>query len=144
MNEWVFAVLTVVNVISLALIFVIYHNMISMKLHITQSHTGLATILGRIMAVEATLVRMATGLTDLVNTTGEMLDRVDGPTRPIFKTSDGKYVASSIDELISKMKGDKKSSEYFSDEEVDKLRKLFEPDDDIDDIIDDLDELEDK
>ena len=44
-----------------------------------------------------------------------------------------------IDELINKMKGDKKDSEYFSDDEVDKLRKLFEPDED-----DDSDEPEDK
>ena len=139
MNEWVFAVLTVVNVISLGLIFIMYHNIISMKLHITQAHTGLATVLAKVMGVEMALTRVSNGFTELVNTTGELLDRVDGPTGPLYKTTDGKYIATSIDELINKMKGDKKDSEYFSDDEVDKLRKLFEPDED-----DDSDEPEDK
>lgn len=142
MNEWVFAVMAVVNVISLVLIFIMYHNMISMKLHITQAHTGLASILSRTLAIEATLVRISGGFTDLVDTTGNLLDRMEGSMSPLFKTSDGKYVASSIEELIIKMKTDKKDSEYFSDEEVDKLRQLFEPDDDIDDI-DDLKDPED-
>lgn len=138
-NELVFVVLAVVNVISLMLIFIMYHHIISMKLHLTQAHTGLATVLGKILNVEMVLSRMSNGFTELINTTGDLLDRVDGPPS-LYKTTDGKYVASSIDELINKMKNDKKDSEYFSDDEVDKLRKLFEPDDDIDD----LDEPEDK
>lgn len=141
MNEWVFVVLAVVNVISLVLIFIMYHNMISMKIHVTQMHTGMSAILGRVMNLEQLLARVSNGFTELITSTESLIDRIDSPSGQLFKTTDGKYMASSLDELINKMKGDKKDSEYFSDEEINKLRNLFDPGDDDD--IDDLDDLED-
>jgi hypothetical protein len=60
-----------------------------------------------------------------------MVDSTNGGSNKVlYKTADGKYTGRSVDELINKIKKDGNSDEYFTDDELDKLKKMFDPDDD--------------
>jgi hypothetical protein len=54
--------------------------------------------------------------------------------RGMYKTTDGKYTARSLEELIYKIKQDDAEDLYFSKDELDNLKKMFEEslDEDID------------
>jgi hypothetical protein len=48
----------------------------------------------------------------------------------LYKTTDGKYSAHTVDELIEKIKKDGAGDDYFDEEELDKLKRLFDTEDD--------------
>lgn len=132
--ETVFVVSAALSTIQLLLVFVLFTNFISVKIQIQQIHNGLGAVLNKLVGLEQTTGKMAVGFTEFIKMTEDIVDRVDD-TRfgQIYKTSDGKYSAQSLDELINKIKNDGNQTEYFSDEELTKLRRLFEEDDDFDD-----------
>lgn len=70
-------------------------------------------------------------------------DEMMGGPGPIFRSLDGKYTASSLEELISKMQSDPDSGITSAD--VDQLRNMFNGlTDDMDDDDDDLEEWQKK
>ena len=141
--ETVLVVIALINIIVLILTFIMYTSLISIKIYINQMHVGMATILGKVMALESVTSKLATGFTEAIGLTEEMLARMDtgsiGHSNQIYKTKDGKYTAKTLDELLNKIKDDDAESEYFSDFDVDKLRDLFEEDDDEEDYDGPLD-----
>jgi hypothetical protein len=129
--ETVFIVSSVINVLLLVLVFIMYTNLLSMKTYITQLHTGTSTILNKIFIMDQTVNRLAVGFTEFINTTEALVDRIDGDGvgNTLYRTGDGKYSAKSLEELIEKISRTGSETEYFSDDELNKLRKMFETED---------------
>jgi hypothetical protein len=137
--ETVVIVISIMNLISLVLTFLMYSQFMSTRVYISQIHSGLASVLGKVISVEHTTVKMAQGFTEMIATIESVLSKLDSSSfkygNQIFKTKDGKYTGSSVDELLEKIRDAGEESEYFSDTEIDQLRKLF--DDGSDDEDDD-------
>ncbi len=71
---------------------------------------------------------------EFIRLTENVVDTVNGSnSKVMYKTTDGKYTARTVDELIEKIKRDGNTDEYFTDDELDKLKKMFDPDDDFND-----------
>jgi hypothetical protein len=142
MFETVMIVIGIINVLLLILTFLMYTYLVSAKVHISQMHVGMSSILGKVMSLEIVTSKMAAGFTEVVTLTEDMIGRLDIPSggysNQVYKTKDGKYTAKSLDELLDKIREDEAESEYFSDTEIDKLRDMFEGDDEDDeDTLDD-------
>lgn len=108
--------------------------MLNMKIQLQQVHTGLATALTKLFATEHVLGKLANGFTEFIKLMENTIDQTtDFGHKILYKTTDGKYTANTVDDLINKIKQDGKGDEYFTDEELDKLKKMFDPEDDDDD-----------
>lgn len=134
-----------INLFVLIIVCLMFTSNIKNTLYISQLHTGMTTILGRVLSVEATTVKIANSFTEFINSTGDMMDKlmmINSPNRmnSIYKTTDGKFTASSLDELIGKIKKSGSETDYFNDEELDKLKKMFEESDDYLDEEEDSDD----
>jgi hypothetical protein len=132
--ETVVIVMGIVNILVLLLTFLMYTHFISAKVHISQMHVGMSSLLGKVMSLEIVTAKMAAGFTEVIALTEDVIGRLDMPTggysTQVYKTKDGKYTAKSLDELLNKIREDEAESEYFSDTEIDKLRDMFDDDDD--------------
>lgn len=133
--EVVLVASSVINVLLLLLVFISYSHINTMRMHISQLHSGMATALNKLMGMEQVLSKLATGFADFVNMTGELIEKIDGNSPimqfgQVYRTADGKYTATSIEELISKIREDDVEEKYLSEEEINKLKKLFEENDD--------------
>ena len=134
--ELVVVVTAVVSVLSLILNFIMYGFISSMRVQTTQMHVGLGSMLGKIMGIEQTLVKLSNGFSEFIDVTGDLLDRMNGASGSnglAYRTADGKYTAHTLEELIAKIKSDSADGEYFTDDDITKLRHMFEEDDDDDD-----------
>lgn len=132
----------IINIITLVIVAVNYIGNVKNVLYVQQLHTGMTSILARILALEATTTKIGNSFTDFINTTGDMIDKLmmmnsSNRMNPLYKTVDGKFTATSIDELIDKIKQSGSESKYFNEDEIDKLKKMFE---DNDDYLDEDDE----
>lgn len=125
----VIIVSTVINVLSLILVFLMYTYLLNLKMQMQQLHAGMSTTLTKLFSVEHTLSKMSNGFTEFIRLTESAMDQMYSG-KALYKTSDGKYSAKSIDELIEKIKKDGTTDEYFSEEELDKLKRLFDNEDD--------------
>ena len=140
--ETVVIVIGIMNMLLLILTFLMYTHLVSAKVHISQMHIGMSSILGKVMSLEVVTSKMAAGFTEVVTLTEDIIGRLELPSggysNQVYKTKDGKYTAKSLDELLDKIREDEAESEYFSDTEIDKLRDMFEGDDEDDeDTLDD-------
>jgi hypothetical protein len=139
--ETVVIVIGVMNVLLFILTFLMYTHLVTAKVHISQMHVGMSSILGKVMSLEMVTSKMAAGFTEVVNLTEDMLGKMDIPggySAQVYKTKDGKYTAKSLDELLDKIREAEVESEYFSDIEIDKLRDMFDGnDEDDEDTLDD-------
>jgi hypothetical protein len=133
--ELVVVISAVVCVLSLILNFIMFMYVNSMRVHVTQLHAGLGSMLGKILSLEQLTGKIANGMTEFINVTGELVERIDmmtGSKQPVYRTADGKYSANTLEDLINKIREDHASDEYFTDDDIKKLRDLFEDDDDDD------------
>jgi len=139
--EAVVVISAVLNILLIVLVFLMYTSLISMKMQINQMHIGMSTMLSKLLMLENITARIGTGFTEFIDATGDMLEKIEfminGPSRRVYKTSDGKFVAGSVDELMNKIKGSDSAGEYFSEDEINKLRNLFEENDEDEDEDDD-------
>jgi len=127
----VLVVLVIINGIALALLFKLYSDSVAMNIYIAQMHDGLGTVVGRIGQLEQVVGKIGNAFGEFTNASTKMIDTfMSSKGHSLFRTTDGRYTASSLEELLQKIKNDDKESEYFSDDEVNKLRDLFEDDDD--------------
>lgn len=119
----------VISLFSLIITFLTFLHVLNMKNQVNQIYTAMSTVLGRIFSIETIVGKMSHGFTEFIRMADNMLGYPSTDNKIIYKTTDGKYTAKSVDELIEKIKKDGNSDEYFTDEELDKLKNLFEPDD---------------
>lgn len=123
----------VVNLFGIILLFLTFLNVYNMKIQTQQIHVGLSTTLSKLFAIEHILTKLGNGFTEFIRLTENMVDQVNSPGHKVlYKTTDGKFTARTIDELIDKIKKEGNSNDYFSDEELDKLKKMFDSEDDFD------------
>lgn len=125
------AVLHVFSVIFIILTFMMAANA---KTQLQQLHAGMITALGKLFTAEQLLQKINNGFAEFIRLTDSMLDQ---SPNTFFKTGDGKYTARTFDELIEKINDSESVNNYFSEEELEKLRNLFNADDDSDDEDDD-------
>ena len=132
-TEVLLVVSTVINVFSIIIIFIMFLNILNMKMQVQQIHTGLSTTLAKLFTIEHVLGKIGNGFSEFIRLTESMVDHVNGTNdKVLYKTTDGRYTARTVDELIDKIKKDGNSDEYFTDEELDKLKNMFNSDDDND------------
>jgi hypothetical protein len=135
--EVVLVASSVINVILLVLVFIMYANISTMKIHLTQVHAGLGSVLGKMLAMEQVISKLAMGFSEFVEMSGNLIDRLNGElsdteTGALYRTIDGKYSASSLEELMEKIKGNEDDRNTFN-EDIDRLKNIFEDDDTLSD-----------
>lgn len=133
--ETVVVVSAVINVILLICVFYLVITISHITTFINQMHAGLANVVTRLFGMEQMVNKLGAGFTRFIQMTEGMLERIsdDGEVGRVYRTTDGKFSARTLDELIAKIKESGEETEYFSDEELNKLKKLFEEDDSFDD-----------
>ena len=139
-TETVLVGVAIINVLLLFLVFSIYVSMMGLKFNISQIHSGISTAIIKLTAIEQFSQRLGTSFTEFINVVEGMMERLDNVMHikngQVYKTVDGKYTAGSIEELIEKIKRNNEEDDHFSEEEMDKLRNLFETDDDDETSLD--------
>jgi hypothetical protein len=137
MIEMVIAALLVINIFVVLLVFSSYRDLQNVKLLNQQTHAAMGTLVGRLLNMEQVMGRVIGGLTELINFTETIMDKVEFDVAQEYRTIDGKYSARSVDELMDKMQRDKEGD---TDDFMGNLRNLFENPDDDDDDEDEDDE----
>lgn len=145
------SVLIVVGIVNIILLFInlsVYRDVSNFKLLLSQAHAGIAGLSQKLNSQENFLNRLGSAFSDLTNSLESMSEKFQfmlesGPRMgSMYRTIDGKYSASSLEDLLNKIKDDNVEEKYLSSDEMDALRKLFhkeemENDEDIQDDDDD-------
>lgn len=139
-TELVLVVSCVINILLLVLVFLNYKEILTTRSSIKESHVVLLATLSKVQNLEHLSNKIGTTLSEFINLTGNVVDRLEtmidnSRSKHFYKTSDGRYTATSLEELMNKIKDSDDGSKYFSDDELDKLRDMFgdEGDDDLED-----------
>lgn len=140
--ETAVVVLTVISVISFLINFVMFLKITEMRVHLNQVHASMGSILTRILGLEQITSKLTTGFSEFMDSFGDIIDHLgmmnmNGTHSQLFRTTDGKYSATSLEDLVDKIKKDGKDSEYFKDHSIDDFKNLFEDDDDEDEFLKD-------
>lgn len=121
----------VLSTLTAALTFLLFVYTLNIRNQVQQIYQSMSTVLMKLFVIEQITSKMATGFTDFVKLTEEAFDSAQGPKGSmLYKTMDGKYSAHTVDELIEKIKKDGTAHDYFDEEELDKLKRLFDNEDD--------------
>lgn len=129
----------VLNVLFMALIIPLIKDIVAIKLLMTQLHSATTALASRAINQELMISKLGSSFADFVNMATNMIDRIDmisGSGR-IYRTADGKFSGTSIQDLMDKIRNAGEEGEYMSKEDMendmDRLRKMFEQPDDTDD-----------
>jgi len=135
-TETVFIVSAVLNVVVLFILLSMYRDTNATKLLIGQIHGALGNVASRVHAQEAYLQKLGSAFSDFTNLMESVAEKIEMVTNmrqgSVYRTMDGKYAASSLQDLIEKIRKDGVESEYLSEEELEGLRQLFADDDEDD------------
>jgi len=122
----------VLNVLFMALMIPLIKDMVTIKLLMTQIHSATAAIASRTTNQELMISKLGNSFSEFVDMVTNMIDRVDmiaGSGR-IYRTTDGRFSGTSVQELMDKIKEAGEENEYISKEDMindmDSLRKMFE------------------
>lgn len=143
--EIVLIIVCAINVLFIALMIPLIKDIVYIKLLMTQLHSATAGIASRAVNQELMISKLGNSFADFVNMANAMFDRLDmvaGAGR-IYRTVDGKYSGTSMQDLMDKIRSAGEEAEYTSKEDIetdmDRLRKLFEQDDTDDEEPEDYD-----
>jgi len=140
----VLIVIGVLNIMFMTFMMSLIKDVVSIKLLITQLHTATSTLASRSINQELMINKLGQGFSEFVNLATSMIDKVEmavmgggsmlGGGR-IYRTTDGKFTATSLDELMNKIKNSGKEEDYtpLTQDDMDKLRNLFEQSDEDED-----------
>lgn len=142
--EFIGFAIGLVNLILLFLCLSLYKDIISMKLLTQQLHQAMAGLSARAHQQEIVIHKLASSFNEFTNLVGSVVDRLDdfplmgmNPNMMrggmVYRTLDGKYAGSSLEDLINKIKKDGVEDNYLSEEEIEKLRQMFNDEDEDDD-----------
>jgi len=137
----VILVLTVVGIVNIILLFInlsIFKDLILMKVLITQMHNLLGVMGNKLQSQENYLHKIGNAFTEFTTLIENITDKLNsrgpfGMMGTMYKTMDGKYAASSLEELVDKIKADGNEDNYLSSDELEELRRMFDDDGDDDD-----------
>jgi len=140
--------LGLINIILLFLCLSLYKDIISVKLLTQQLHQAMAGLAMRNQQQEILLQKLSNSFNEFTNLMGNVVDRLDDfplmgmpPMKGggmVYRTLDGKYAGSSLEDLMKKIKDDGAEGNYLSEEEIEQLRRMFNEDDMEDDSDDDF------
>lgn len=128
--------LVLVNFIVLIGLILLIRDIVSIKLLSTQVHNALGNVVGRMQQQDIYLNKLGNAFGQFTSLIEGMVDKMNdqdmmGPRQGmLYRTIDGKYAASSLEDLVNKIKNDGAEDNYLSKDEIDDLRRLFEDDDD--------------
>jgi hypothetical protein len=118
--------------VSLWMVAGIWRDSLLAKQHLAELRTMVVGLNLRLTTYEKYFDKLGTGLNQLVAIMNS--SSMDSPGyHTMYRTMDGKYTATSIEDLLAKIRRDGLEKEYLSDEEIDGLRKMFQEEDDEDD-----------
>lgn len=131
--EVLIIVLCVLNAVTLGLLVSYSKDSVAQKLLVTQMHTALGTLSGRLAEQSAYLQKVGNAMTEFTNVMDNAVENMSrmpmgpgGQMGMLYRTLDGKYSAQSLEDLIDKIKKDGAEENYLSEDEINGLRKLFE------------------
>jgi hypothetical protein len=145
--EFVGFALGLINIILLFLCLSLYKDIISVKLLTQQLHQAMAGLAMRAQQQEVILHKISASFNEFTNLVGSVVDRLEdfplmaGPPMKggmLYRTLDGKYAGSSLEDLMKKIKDDGAEGNYLSEEEIEQLRRMFNEDDMEEDSDDDF------
>jgi len=128
--------LVLVNFIVLIGLVLLIRDIVSIKLLSTQVHNALGNVVGRMQQQDIYLNKLGNAFSQFTSLIEGVVDKINdqdmmGPRQGmLYRTIDGKYAASSLEDLVNKIKTDGAEDNYLSKDEIDDLRRLFEDDDD--------------
>lgn len=124
-----------VAVITMALLAGAYLKLEKLISRSSQQKIVNVAVTGRLKEIETFCNKLGTSITELISLLESITkyieqDNSHGVIDGVYKTLDGKYTANSIDELIRKIRNDDGSdSSELTQEDIDKMRKMFEDED---------------
>lgn len=127
--------LMVLNIILLFLLISVVKDLVLMKMITQQLHSGFASLLNRLNNQDVLLNKIGNAFNDMTNTISSMIDKLSifdhmpPNVGSVYRTVDGKYAGSTLEDLLKKIQAAGEEQNYLSQEELDGLRKLFEDDD---------------
>jgi hypothetical protein len=131
--------LVVINIILLFAVILLIRDIVGIKFLSSQMHNGLGNILNRMQQQDMFLNKLGNGFGQFTAMVENLVDKMNDQLGPrggmLYRTIDGKYAATSLEDLINKIKDNGEEKSYLSEEEIDGLRKLFEEDDDEEENI---------
>lgn len=138
-TETVLLLVGILNLILLIINLSMFKDLTSIKILIGQIHAGLGQVGAKLQSQEVYMQKLGSSFTEFTNIIEDALDKLDfpwnmmqGKPSAMFKTIDGKYTATTLEDLIEKIKKDGVESNYLSQDELNNLRRLFDTDDDED------------
>ena len=118
-------------------IILVMRDGLSTKGYVESNNRVLLSVMDQQVIQTALINKLGHTTSDLTNTISDLLDNMAGEmsNRPgaIFKTKDGKYTATSWEELITRIRNDGMEDKYFSQKDIDELKNMFESEEDDDD-----------
>jgi len=145
--EFIGFAIGLINIILLFLCLSLYKDIISVKLLTQQLHQAMAGLVMRTQQQEILLQKLSSSFNEFTNLVGTVVDRLEdfplmgGPQMKggmLYRTLDGKYAGSSLEDLMKKIKEDGAEGNYLSEEEIEQLRRMFNEDDAEEDSDDDF------
>lgn len=141
--EFIGFAIGLVNLILLFLCLSLYKDIISMKLLTQQLHQAMAGLATRAHQQEVILHKISGSFNEFTHLVGNVVDRLDDVSMfspnmnmmksgMLYRTLDGKYAGSSLEDLLNKIKKDGAESNYLSEEEIEQLRRMFSQDEEED------------
>lgn len=136
LTEVVLVISVAFNITTMFVVLSMYRDMGLMKMLIGQIHGALGNVAGKVHTQEAYLQKLGNAFSDFTNLMESVAEKIDMAANirqgSVYRTMDGKYAASSLQDLIEKIRKDGVENEYLSEEELEGLRQLFSDDDDDD------------
>lgn len=139
----VLIVIGVLNILFMTFMMSLIKDVVSIKLLITQLHTATSSLASRSINQELAVNKLGQGFSEFVNLATTMIDKIEtmvvgggtiGGGR-IYRTTDGRFTATSLDDLMNKIKNAGKEEDYtpLTQDDMDKLKNLFEQSDEDED-----------
>lgn len=118
------------GIINLLFLLKIYPDVLTTKINMQHFQAALGAVISKLNSIEGFNIKLGSSFSEFINMTGDMVDKIDDMLKPtggipMYRTMDGKFSARSLDELLNKIKKANKESDYLSDEELNKLKELF-------------------
>lgn len=137
--ELLLAAVIISNIILLFIVISLVRDLVTMKMMIQQVHMAFGNVMNKLSGHDILLAKIGNAFNELTTTLGNVVDKLtmleSFPPHmgSLYRTMDGKYTGSTLEELIKKIQASGEEQSYLSQDELDSLRRLFEDEDDDDD-----------
>lgn len=128
----------VLNIVLLFLLISLVKDVMMLKLLSQQLQTTMTAIGNKINMHDVMLVKIGNAFNELTLMLGTLVDKFSmmddrSQSGSLYRTMDGKYMGTSLEDLIKKIQADGAEQSYLSQDEIEGLKRLFEDMDDNED-----------